>query len=268
MRVRSEHWEVLLTFCEKNPQLVTNRFSGFKGRAKGTALWQNIASKLNSLGFGEKSVDGWRKTLTDWKSKTKNKATALKKEQQQTGGGPPQLPPLTPFEERLLLLMGTKALEGDEAVPELGFGKVQIPGKPMLKNNMPKPIMEVSEIEIAASYAYDHDYVENAEVAVPSTSQNTTCAEDVQDISRGIKRKMEPQGSKRSRPFRRRTNTTVGVSNDLLNINQQSVEVLQNIKKNTESLASSVEKISNNTESIANSLKDIADIVRNAYSTT
>lgn len=59
--MRNEHWEVLLTCCEENPQLVTNKFSGFEGRAKGTALWQNIATKLNSLAFGEKSVDGWRK---------------------------------------------------------------------------------------------------------------------------------------------------------------------------------------------------------------
>lgn len=61
MRVRSEHWEVLLSSCEENPQLITNRFSGFEGRAKGNALWQNIAIKLNSMGFGEKTVDGWRK---------------------------------------------------------------------------------------------------------------------------------------------------------------------------------------------------------------
>lgn len=164
MRVRSEHWEVLLSSCEENPQLITNRFSGFEGRAKGNALWQNIAIKLNSMGFGEKTVDGWRKvsiknlliitlcqvptssfqwyiqakpkqnytlylynfqTLTDWKSKTKNKAAAIKREQQKTGGGPPQLPPLSPLEERLLLIMGTKALEGDEPVPELGFGRVR-----------------------------------------------------------------------------------------------------------------------------------------------
>lgn len=61
MRVRSEHWEVLLSSCEENPQLITNRFSGFEGRAKGNALWQNIAIKLNSMGFGKKPVDGWRK---------------------------------------------------------------------------------------------------------------------------------------------------------------------------------------------------------------
>ncbi|KAF5305411.1 hypothetical protein FQR65_LT07737 [Abscondita terminalis] len=123
MRVRGEHWQLLLSFCESHPQLITNRFSGSDGRAKANLLWQSVTSKLNSLGFGEKNVDGWRKTLTDWKSKTKAKAAALRRDQNKTGGGPPELPPLSTLEEKLLELMGTKALEGDRMVPELGFGK-------------------------------------------------------------------------------------------------------------------------------------------------
>ncbi|XP_030750246.1 uncharacterized protein LOC115878031 [Sitophilus oryzae] len=47
-------------------------------------------------------------------------------EQQRTGGGPPQVPPLTTLEKRILKIMGNKAIYGDEIVPELGFGKVEI----------------------------------------------------------------------------------------------------------------------------------------------
>lgn len=61
MRVRAEHWQLLLSFCETNPELITNRFNGSEGKAKGQALWQTVATKLNSLGFGEKTVEGWRK---------------------------------------------------------------------------------------------------------------------------------------------------------------------------------------------------------------
>lgn len=61
MRVKVEHWQLLLSFCETNEELITNRFSGIEGRAKANALWQNVATKLNSLGFGEKSVEGWKK---------------------------------------------------------------------------------------------------------------------------------------------------------------------------------------------------------------
>lgn len=125
------------------------------------ALWQSVSVQLNSLGYGEKTVDGWRKVskyviipsqtfinleisyklsgksnitnlylfsdaywFTDWKCKTKSKASAIKMEQQRTGGGPPQVPPLTTLEKRILKIMGNKAIYGDEIVPELGFGKV------------------------------------------------------------------------------------------------------------------------------------------------
>nr|CAI5826033.1 unnamed protein product [Callosobruchus analis] len=87
-------------------------------------LWLKLANRLNSMGFGEKSIDSWRKALTDWKSKTKTKAVTLKRENEKTGGGPKMLPPLTDLENRLLALMGKTAISGDEEIPELGFGEV------------------------------------------------------------------------------------------------------------------------------------------------
>lgn len=61
MRVRLEHWQILLDFCEKNTEIITNKFNGPDGKAKGNVLWQSLSQKLNSLGFGEKSKDEWRK---------------------------------------------------------------------------------------------------------------------------------------------------------------------------------------------------------------
>lgn len=61
MRVRTEHWALLLSICEKNPELITNRFNGPEGKSKGHILWQNVAQQLNSLGFGEKTKEDWRK---------------------------------------------------------------------------------------------------------------------------------------------------------------------------------------------------------------
>lgn len=61
MRVRAEHWHMLLDMCERNPEIVTNKFNGPQGKAQGNALWKTVASQLNSLGYGEKSSDGWRK---------------------------------------------------------------------------------------------------------------------------------------------------------------------------------------------------------------
>lgn len=61
MRVRLEHWTLLLDICEKNSELITNKFNGPEGKAKGHTLWQHVAHRLNSLGFGEKSKEDWRR---------------------------------------------------------------------------------------------------------------------------------------------------------------------------------------------------------------
>lgn len=46
MRVRAEHWQLLLALCENIHELITNKFNGSEEKA----------AQLNSLGFGEKSV--------------------------------------------------------------------------------------------------------------------------------------------------------------------------------------------------------------------
>ncbi|XP_030747267.1 uncharacterized protein LOC115875864 [Sitophilus oryzae] len=164
--------------------------------------------------------------------------------------------------------MGTKAIEGDAAVPELGFGKVEIPNKTVLKtmsNTAPMipPIIEVSEIASESDVPYIHDYARKVEI--PNTSHGP-CSEDlVPSTSIGLKRKMEQQGSNKSGPIRRRPNATFRLSNELRNLNQQSVQILQDIYQSMESVSNSLQKISSNTENIANSIKEIADIVTNAF---
>nr|CAI5858522.1 unnamed protein product [Callosobruchus analis] len=80
MSVRSKHWQVILEFGENNRELIMGKFSTSQGRTKMNELWLKLANRLNSMGFGEKSLDSWRKALTDWKSKTKAKAVTIKRE--------------------------------------------------------------------------------------------------------------------------------------------------------------------------------------------
>lgn len=61
MRVTPQHWEVLLNICEKHPNLITGKFNGVQGRAEGNILWANVATKLNELGMGEKTIVEWRR---------------------------------------------------------------------------------------------------------------------------------------------------------------------------------------------------------------
>ncbi|CAH1114805.1 unnamed protein product [Psylliodes chrysocephalus] len=113
MKVRTDQCDLLLTMAENTPELITNKFNGIAGKAKGHAMWQTLANILNDLGFGEKTTAEWRRALTDWKSKTKAKAAKLRMAQEGTGGGLSTALPLTDYEKRLLSLMGNFAVEGD-----------------------------------------------------------------------------------------------------------------------------------------------------------
>ncbi|CAG9820658.1 unnamed protein product [Phaedon cochleariae] len=123
MRVSNDHWTTILEFSELHKEIITNRFSThFNGKQKNVELWEDLATKLNSLGQGERSVEEWKKKLADWKSKTKAKSAKIYKYIHGTGGGPSINIKLTTLEEKLLSLMGTAAAYGDKTVAEKGGG--------------------------------------------------------------------------------------------------------------------------------------------------
>ncbi|KAK5650253.1 hypothetical protein RI129_001282 [Pyrocoelia pectoralis] len=113
MRVTSDHWQLLLSFATNHKEIITNKFIGMNGRENSVILWKNLTTQLNGLGFGEKTVDEWKKTLADWKSKTKAKAAKINRSLIQTGGGSPTHISLTNNEEKLLTLMGHTSYKGD-----------------------------------------------------------------------------------------------------------------------------------------------------------
>lgn len=61
MKVNQDHWNAFLDFAEINSAILTNKFNGATGRARATTLWQRVTENLNSLGYGIKSTDEWRK---------------------------------------------------------------------------------------------------------------------------------------------------------------------------------------------------------------
>lgn len=121
MRVCQDHWRVILEFGEEYPEIITNKFTNhLQGKTKLKSLWDQLCMRLNSLGHGSRNVEEWKKTLADWKSKTKKKASQNIKEYEKTGGGPSCAIPLTSFEERLIALMGKTSVYGDGTV-EIGI---------------------------------------------------------------------------------------------------------------------------------------------------
>ncbi|XP_028151379.1 uncharacterized protein LOC114344754 [Diabrotica virgifera virgifera] len=259
MRVRTEHWEILLSFCEENPQLITNKFIGSDRRTKGIALWKTVSTALNSLGYGQKTIDGWKKTLTDWKSKTKAKAASLRREQEKTGGGSSQLTPLSALEKRLLSLMGIQAVLDNEYVPELQFEEVEVH---YVDIEMPKSTIKV-----------EHDYHIESQVDDTSNKPSTSRANLSERDNKSAKRKFDYQDETETSESQPNPHITVPLSNNPLDLNQESLQLLQNISDNTDSMVRSLEdipldlyqgslqllqSISDNTGSMARSLENIA----------
>lgn len=60
-RVRIEHKEIILEEAEKNPTIITMNFSMPNARAEYNKSWEHLTTRLNCLGYGEKSADKWRR---------------------------------------------------------------------------------------------------------------------------------------------------------------------------------------------------------------
>lgn len=52
MRLNTDHHEVILSFAEKNSQIITNKFKGTLGNSLSTKLWEQLTNQLNGLGYG------------------------------------------------------------------------------------------------------------------------------------------------------------------------------------------------------------------------
>lgn len=58
---------------------------------------------------------------SDWKTKTKKKASVINRDIHGTGGGPSRGKPLSRLEERVLRIIGVSSITGNQAVQEAGF---------------------------------------------------------------------------------------------------------------------------------------------------
>ncbi|CAG9762527.1 unnamed protein product [Ceutorhynchus assimilis] len=106
-RPTPKHWEIILDWLERNPEMVSGRGIGPTGKSNLKEKWENLAITLNSLGYTNKSAEKWMKTWTDFKCNLKRKAADIKKEQNKTGGGSSTSKALNEFEERALQLLGS-----------------------------------------------------------------------------------------------------------------------------------------------------------------
>lgn len=57
----NEHYELIVTFAEKYPVIITNKFVGLNSREKIQKLWETLANQLNSLGYGALTVGEYKR---------------------------------------------------------------------------------------------------------------------------------------------------------------------------------------------------------------
>lgn len=59
--MNENHWIQLLDYMEKHPQFARGQFSGPSGKITQRKMWEELSKRLNSLGYGNKSVEKWQK---------------------------------------------------------------------------------------------------------------------------------------------------------------------------------------------------------------
>lgn len=58
-RTNPAQWSVMVDFFIAHPEMVTRSFTGLDARQKYQQLWEQLATSLNSMGYGSKTADKW-----------------------------------------------------------------------------------------------------------------------------------------------------------------------------------------------------------------
>ncbi|KAL4720957.1 hypothetical protein ACJJTC_012271 [Scirpophaga incertulas] len=127
VQASQEQFYTLLEFMECHGDLA-QPLAGAQGRVRSDKLWVDLTNILNAVGGGvSKTTEKWKKVWADLKSKTKKKGLTIRCHDRGTGGGPSNQQKLSPFEERVLSILGPLAVEGQSSIEELGFTRSLIP---------------------------------------------------------------------------------------------------------------------------------------------
>ncbi|KAJ8966024.1 hypothetical protein NQ314_003775 [Rhamnusium bicolor] len=161
-RTRPEHQRIIIDFVEKHPEMLTNSFRCAESRNKYNENWRILCITLNSVGYGEKSVEQWQRVLVDWLTKVKIKWINIKKDIKGTGGGPGSGSVLNDLEQRLLHLKGFSSVEGDGSTQEIGLRQLQLQTKPEEKTNGHK---NYPGSTFATEALFEHDYENIMEIS-------------------------------------------------------------------------------------------------------
>ncbi|XP_017476568.1 PREDICTED: uncharacterized protein LOC108366628 [Rhagoletis zephyria] len=117
-RTTAEQLSRMVDFLAEKPGLAGSRFQKLHGKSDCDKKWSELASMLNSLGGLVKNVDQWCTVWSDLKSRTSIKVRDRKRKQAMTGNNPINEDPPTELERRVIALVGSDYVQGNETVAE------------------------------------------------------------------------------------------------------------------------------------------------------
>ncbi|KAI4468211.1 dek protein [Holotrichia oblita] len=116
-RTTQEQYNILINAVEENPTMKLGKIQ-ITEKKEVDKMWADVTKKLNNCRGPQKTVDQWKRTFIEYKSKIKSKARQNLVECRGTGGGPKMVKPLTDIEERLMGLIGKVTCSGDPSLPK------------------------------------------------------------------------------------------------------------------------------------------------------
>ncbi|XP_073811755.1 uncharacterized protein [Musca autumnalis] len=117
-RASKEQIRNMVDFMAVNPELASGKFLKFHGKYENNKKWSELTTLLNGLGGADKAVDQWQTVWKDLKSRTCQKYRERKRQLALTGNRPISLEPLTDLETKIVSIIGTEYVEGDDSVKE------------------------------------------------------------------------------------------------------------------------------------------------------
>ncbi|KYN16347.1 hypothetical protein ALC57_11394, partial [Trachymyrmex cornetzi] len=105
--------DVTINYFCLHPHVANNKLKGMLGKKELQGSWEELTNTLNAMfkNGKKKSVDSWKTTWRDTKTKVSNKVTSLKKNRAATGNKPNDIV-LTERDKKIIDLIGHEYIEG------------------------------------------------------------------------------------------------------------------------------------------------------------
>ncbi|XP_041972527.1 uncharacterized protein LOC121740269 isoform X1 [Aricia agestis] len=155
-RLYDKDFRITFAITQSNGDL-SRPVGGAQGRLRSERLWDTLTHSLNAIGNGStKTTKKWKKVWADLKSKTKKKGLRIRLAANGTGGGPHDGQSLSALDLRVLAIMGLLAVQGQEAVQELGFTNINLIERPVDIQAEPANIEQIFVNEYSHHHHHNH----------------------------------------------------------------------------------------------------------------